>query len=545
MIGIRVKTGPGKGCKMDMKHKTGVPAPSTPRARLRGFAGAEDGSILPFSMMVLFLMILIGGLAIDVMRHEEKRVAIQQTLDNSVLSAASLKQELDPQTVVEDYFEKAGMSDYLTGVAVDDGLNYRTVNAEASADTRPFFMKMFGVEDFVANADSGAEERISNVEVSLVLDISGSMNGSRINNLRPAARDFIDTILNNSDPGKASISIVPYSAQVNLGPDLMAQFNASRIQPYTSCVELPDSVFGSIDLSRTMTLNHNGHFDPFYNTGSIRTETNCSWYDAWLNKPVDQASNYVMPISSDATALKAKVTALRVGGNTSIDLGVKWGAMLLAPNSRPVTAGLIARGAVASNMAARPLDFDPYETIKVLVVMTDGENTTEYKLKSAYRTGNSHIWAASAATGGSPIAYFNRANTANDYYYLSDGQWRSTRPAGHANLTWPEVFHLWSVQKVAYDFYNRPMGTNTTTQYNNMVEAVYATKNTRLQQVCSAAKEAGIVVYGIGFEAPTNGRTQVRACASSDAHYYDAAGLQIGTVFQSIANQITMLRLTQ
>ena len=528
---------------MDMKHKNGAPAPSSPRARLHGFAEAEDGSILPFSMMVLFLMVLIGGLAIDVMRHEEKRVAIQQTLDNSVLSASSLKQTLDPQTVVEDYFDKAGMADYLTGVTVDDGLNYRTVNAEASADTRPFFMKMFGVEDFMANADSGAEERISNVEVSLVLDISGSMNGSRINNLRPAARDFIDTIINNSDPGKATISIVPYSAQVNLGPDLMAQFNVSRIQNYTSCVELPDSVFSSIDLSRTAEFMHNGHFDPFYGTGSNRTETNCSWYNEWNGNPTLQASNYVLPISGNATALKAKVDAMRVGGNTSIDLGVKWGAMLLSPNSRPVTAGLIARGAMLSSLASRPLNFDPYETIKVLVVMTDGENTTEYKLKNGYRTGLSHIW--SNAAGTTSAAYFNRANTANDYYYISDGQWRSTAPAGTTQRTWPEVFHLWSAQRVAYNYYNRPMGINTTTQYNNMVEAVYTNKNTRLQQVCSAAKEAGIVVYGIGFEAPDAGRTQVRACASSDAHYYDAAGLQIGTVFQSIANQITMLRLTQ
>lgn len=528
---------------MDMKQTNGVPAPSTPRARLQGFARAEEGSILPFSMMVLFLMILIGGLAIDVMRHEEKRVALQQTLDNCVLSAASLKQELEPQAVVEDCFEKAGMSQYLNSVTVDDGLNYRTVDADAIADSQPFFMKMLGVEEFVAKADSGAEERISNVEVSLVLDISGSMNGSRINNLRPAAKDFIDTIMANSEPGKATISIVPYSAQVNLGPDLMAQFNVTKIHDYTSCVELPDSVFNSIDLSRTTSFLHNGHFDPFYGTGANRTETNCSWYSVWANDATRKRANYVLPLSANATTLKAKVDALEVGGNTSIDLGVKWGAMLLAPNSRPVTAGLIARGAVSSSLAARPLDFDPYETIKVLVVMTDGENTTEYKLKNGYRTGLSHIWANS--TGTTSAAYFNRANTANDYFYTSDGVWRNTPPAGTVQRTWPEVFHWWSVQRVAFQFYNRPMGTNTTTQYNNMVEAVNTVKNSRLQQVCTAAKEAGIVVYGIGFEAPDAGRAQVRACASSDAHYYDAAGLQISTVFQSIANQITMLRLTQ
>ncbi len=540
--------GPGKGCTMDMTQKNGVPAPKTPQARLLGFAKAEDGSILPFSMMVLFLMILIGGLAIDVMRHEEKRVAIQQTLDYSVLSAASLKQSLNPQTVVEDYFDKAGMAEYLTNVDVDSGLNYRTVNAEASADTQPFFMGMLGVDEFIANADSGAEERISNVEVSMVLDISGSMAGSRITNLRPAARDFIDTVLGNSEPGKATISIVPYSAQVNLGPQLMAQFNAPRIHDYTSCIELPDSVFNSIDLSRTQALLQNAHFDPFYDSNSVRTETNCSWYSGWATDAAAKTSNYVLPISSDAAVLKSKVNALKEGGNTSIDLGVKWGALLLSPNSRPITAGLIANGAVSPAHAARPLSFDPQETIKVLVVMTDGQNTTEYKLKPNFRNGASHIYAS--ASGANPAAYFNRANTNNDYYILSTGQWAASAPAGSTVRTWQQVFHLWSVQRVAYNFYTRPMGTDFATQYYNMVELVNTTKNSRLQQVCTAAKEAGVVVYGIGFEAPENGRTQVRACASTDAQYFDASttgsnSSQIRSVFQSIANQITMLRLTQ
>lgn len=527
---------------MDMKQLNGAPAPITARDRLGAFARAEDGSILPFSMMVLFLMILIGGLAIDVMRHEEKRVAIQQTLDNSVLAAASLKQELDPTTVVNDYFAKAGMTEYLSNVEVSNGLNFRTVNAEAHADTQPYFMKMLGVEEFNVNAESGAEERISNVEVSLVLDISGSMNGSRINNLRPAAKDFIDTIIANSEPNRATISVVPYSAQVNLGPDLMAQFNVDRIQDKTSCVELPDSVFNSIDISRTQSFLHNAHFDPFYGRDNGVTETNCSWYSNWTTDAL-RASNAVLPISANATALKARVDALRVGGNTSIDLGVKWGAMLLSPNSRPVTAGLIGRGAVRPALAARPLDFNPQETIKVLVVMTDGQNTTEYKLKPEWRTGLSHVWRNSSGA----LAAF-KANRTGDkkYYWLSNSTWYATPPTGAVQLTWQQVFDSYSTQYVAYHFYQRPTFTTSyATQYYSMIDMVYETKNARLQQVCTAAKNAGVVVYGIGFEAPTDGRDQVRACASSPAHYYDAQGLQISQVFQSIASQISMLRLTQ
>jgi hypothetical protein len=55
-----------------------------------------------------------------------------------------------------------------------------------------------------------------------------------------------------------------------------------------------------------------------------------------------------------------------------------------------------------------------------------------------------------------------------------------------------------------------------------------------------------VIVYGIAFEAPTNGQTQIKNCATSDAHYFLAdANLSIATVFRAIANNISELRLTQ
>jgi len=69
--------------------------------------------------------------------------------------------------------------------------------------------------------------------------------------------------------------------------------------------------------------------------------------------------------------------------------------------------------------------------------------------------------------------------------------------------------------------------------------------DTQLQSICSLAKDKSVIVYGIAFEAPSNGQTQIRACATSDAHYYNASGLQIQTAFRSIASNISQLRLTQ
>ena len=78
--------------------------------------------------------------------------------------------------------------------------------------------------------------------------------------------------------------------------------------------------------------------------------------------------------------------------NTSIDLGVKWGTTFLDPLLNGITTSLIAKGAVSAAYADRPLTPGAREVLKVIVLMTDGENTEETVLKTAYRTGLSNIY---------------------------------------------------------------------------------------------------------------------------------------------------------
>ena len=59
------------------------------------------------------------------------------------------------------------------------------------------------------------------------------------------------------------------------------------------------------------------------------------------------------------------------------------------------------------------------------------------------------------------------------------------------------------------------------------------------------AKDQDVIIYGIAFEAPAGGQAQISQCASSPAHYFNAAGLEISTAFNTIANNITQLKLTQ
>src|SRR5690606_7570704 len=192
--------------------------------RVAPFLRNQSGAMAPLMLVFFFLMVVIGGIAVDVMRFESRRVALQQTMDRATLAAASLENVLDPGDVVESYFAAAGIQGELDKVEVIQAMNSRTVKANAKVRSDNHFMSILDVPYLQANNLSQAEQRVTNVEISLVLDISGSMaSNNRINNLKTAATAFIDTVLNQDTENKISISIVPYNGQVKLGPTLLSK----------------------------------------------------------------------------------------------------------------------------------------------------------------------------------------------------------------------------------------------------------------------------------------------------------------------------------
>lgn len=501
--------------------------------RFHHFKRSEDGALYPFGLSLMMLMLMLGGLAVDLMRFEERRTVMQQTLDRSVLAAASMDQTLNPEAVVRDYFAKVDLTDSLKSVTVSEIAGNRSVSADVVSDTAPFFMHLLGINSLDVNAAATAAQTIANVEVSLVLDVSGSMAGERIDHLRPAAREFIDTVLASSAAGSATISIVPYNSQVNLGEPLFAQFNVAPLHSNSYCIELPDAEFNSISLSRTTPFVHNSHFD------AARAGPAPSWF----NCP-PQPGNIVTPLSDDAAYLKGRIDALVAGGYTSIDVGMKWGALLLDPAAQPVVSGLIDRGVVKPGFSNRPQAAG--SALKVLVLMSDGENTNEWKMNPPYRAGLSPIYRRN--DNNSQFSVYRDVAGTNDYYWTSDRAWHiapNGGTTGSTQLTWQQVWASLSVPYVAQNLYSPAMGGTTSTWQSAFLTTISAVKNSRLQKVCTAARDAGITVFTIGFEGSSDGRAQLRSCASNSANYFEAEGASISEAFRSISGQLSHLRLTQ
>ncbi|WP_236016711.1 TadE/TadG family type IV pilus assembly protein [Salipiger abyssi] len=431
------------------------------------------------------LMIVFGGVGIDMIHAELQRNKIQNTLDRAVLAAADLDNQLDAEDLVEDYMDKMALGDALISVNVDEGLNYRTVTAEGYSTMPSNFMYMIGADTLQAYGLSEASERINKVEISMVLDISGSMDdGNKMEELQDAAEEFVDTLLNDGSEDLVSISLVPYSEHVNAGPELLSYLNVNWKHGYSHCIEMPDSVFSSAALDLSRRYDQMQHFQWNYDGHNTRTDTVCPRYDyerirAW---------------SQDADAIKRQIGRFQPRAGTSIFMGMKWATALLDPSTRSIASGMIQNGTVDAVFEGRPVDYDDDEVLKTVVLMTDGQH--------------------------------DRSNRIQDWAYNSEAEYAQ----------W-ERYNLWYYLDRYVNYWER------SSFYYQKYDAT--TGDRLLSNICTAAKDQGILIWSIGFEVSDHGANVMRNCASSPAHFFRVEGVEISDAFSTIAHTLNQLRLTQ
>jgi Flp pilus assembly protein TadG len=567
---------------------------------LKRFLRKEDGNIATFSILLFSLMVMCGGLAVDLMRYEHVRTALQQTLDRCTLAAAALKQTLDRNAVCRDYAMKAGLNIPASSVTVTQGQNFAQVQVQAVIKQPTIFAGMLGIPEFDVPARSSAMQAITNVEIAMVLDVSGSMTqpATKLSSMKTAAKDFVTTVLAADTENRTSIALVPYNGQVNLGPTLAAKYNVSpahNIVSNVNCVDLPPSVYLTNTMSRTLAMPQTMYVDAFSgsdtdgsgnstgrNIWRAESDTSHAVPNALNRWCPAQPTNIVRLPGNNVASLHTQIDGLVGVGATSINAGMKWGMAMLDPANRPMFTEFRNAGQIPSAFINRPFNYtvtgaaNP-ESMKIIVLMTDGENFPELRINDGYRSGLSNIFRSSDGVmsirfqPGPGFTLPPQAGT--DQYFVPSLCSASTttptatvptttcdawRPSAHGvgpytQLTWPQVFENRRLAYVAWQFYGRALGTDDASRRQAYANAMTAMRtqtpglkmDEQLQQVCSHARTQNVVVYGIAFEAPANGKTQIQKCATSQTHYYEASTLNVATAFKSIATRISQLRLTQ
>ncbi|WP_298743310.1 ubiquitin-activating E1 FCCH domain-containing protein [uncultured Brevundimonas sp.] len=196
--------------------------------RLAGDVRGNVAMLFGLSLPVLILM-TFGG--VDIHRISTVRVNLQDALDAAALAAAR-----SPYTAEADLQRvglaalKANLQAY-PNVTLEEDLTRFSLSSDdvVIADARVqvktlvanIFLPPYGqmMDDYLPVGGHSEVDRSSrNIEVALVLDVTGSMSGQRILDLKAAAKELVDIIVQPvQTPYYSKLALVPYSMGVNVG----------------------------------------------------------------------------------------------------------------------------------------------------------------------------------------------------------------------------------------------------------------------------------------------------------------------------------------
>lgn len=521
------------------------------RDRVARFARDEEGSLIILSLQIFLIMLITTGIAIDFSRQEERRELIQNTIDRAVLAAAALSQTLDPKDVVKDYLSKAGLGSVEVDPQVLQGKNLEWRRVTVSVrDTMPtIFGPLVGIKQLSANGDSQAEESIGNVEISMVLDVSGSMNDavkddpdcsyrcsaskSRLDHLKDASKAFVDKMFQSvqpedAPPGRLSISVVPYSINSYLGPEMQQAYTLSNdytiIDPYrfqrSQCADFDAGDMAQIEIDGSKTLTRTMYGVSYdYGSGWSSSTSNTPG-TAWLNC-MNYSENRIIPLSNDSTFLlgtaypsaptkydgsdKGYFDRLTALGATATDIGAKWGLALLDPSSQDEMAEI---SSIDNTLRNRPIAYDG-DTMKVMVLMSDGANTDSYSTLPGYRHGPSGIMSihgVNELNGMAPNStqktgmYFHKPDRGSKpYYNYKDKTWVARSEITKTETQYETQTGTCSQYKSGRTWYWNPCSIGKT-YCTTLVSQTSSTRNYSCSKTTSKQVEVQAPLYDVTFE---------------------------------------------
>ncbi len=370
----------------------------------------ERGSIaILFALTTLVVMSLVGG-AVDYGRAVTAREQMQQAVDASVLAAARVWQTETNWSLAQskanmsyDVNKPHNMTSAVATIVKDDVQS--TINMRVSGHVKTPFLSLVLADGYEISAEAQAKLQIGgnaeqHLEVSLMLDVTGSMSGSKITDLKIAAKDLIDIVVwDDQSTYKSRVAIAPFADAVRVPSALINTIRGTNLSSGTS------STYGHKKLSFTNASNDGKTFEVSTACVTERTGANAYTDVAPAGSPVGRlytsgatcsmsSDNEIVPLSNDREMLKGKITNLDLAGSTAGQLGTAWAWYLLSPNWANLWAA-----------DRQPVAYNTPKTQKIAVLMTDGEYNTGYckgvLSKELYGSNDDQI-NCNATNGSSP-----------------------------------------------------------------------------------------------------------------------------------------------
>jgi Flp pilus assembly protein TadG len=373
--------------------------------RIRSFGKDRSGAILPFLAIVLLVIIVAAGAGIDFGRAINQRQALSRGLDAAMLavarelsvrnmSAAEIKTFLDSN--YEAYFGANAEGSGIPGakIVIDEpriDTDARRIEVSARSQVPTYFVHLAGFGPKQLNVSVDAEAVYpKSVEATLVLDVTGSMGGSKIQALRNAATTFVNTLVPPDAVAtneKVRIAVVPYASGVNIGTARATLAtkgaNASRTS-YSGCVTERDGAQAYTDASYVTASVGPGPQQASYRRGYYRHSSGDIRDSAAYVCP----SVELVPLTLDPGSATKPGTPLHTianlpaSGNTAGQTGVAWGWYTLSSSWSALWPA-----------SSKPASYTDERVLKYMLLMTDGEFNTWFDGPTKVK-GTTYDWIA-------------------------------------------------------------------------------------------------------------------------------------------------------
>ena len=416
-------------------------------------------------MFAIVAPVLVGaaGMSLDYAMAYLVQQRLAQALDAAALAgAASSTDEAEIRQRIRDFFAaNYPEEEFGTTLVPEVTVTGDQIMVSVLAYHSTTFMKFLGVDRVDLNAATTVQRQVQGIEVVLVLDVTGSMGGSKIRALRRAAANFVYIMYGiNIEDGAAAnaneldtmgirnnnfikIGIVPYSSSVNVGPyglgkDLDGRNYGSSFvnnpRGFSYRATSSSSYWGGCVLAESYpldTMDHEGKWDMYRYCRDDRERYRCDdYYTQSANLSCPRTP--ITPLVTKPSVLRASIDTLEAAGNTYGNFGMVWGGRVLSPEF--------------PFQEAQPWDNIYWK--KAIIMMTDGVNQIHSKY-SAYgftsedglsgnrelderlnevcdnlKDKNVLIYTITFASGGEGAkdAYESCATTPDYYYHAPDDE---------------------------------------------------------------------------------------------------------------------------
>ncbi|QKC81197.1 pilus assembly protein [Mesorhizobium sp. NZP2077] len=348
-----------------------------------GFARDRGGNFAVLFGFAASVLALAGGFSVNISQLYNARSSLQGVVDAAVTSTArdlttGVIKEADANKAVQNFLvanSTAGILQpdqiVLDNLIVDKIA--KTVEADVHVDVALFF-PIFGMGDTKrVTASTTSLYSDKTIEVAMMLDVTGSMAGQKIKDLKTAAANAVDSFLGSQDPNKprVRVSIVPYANSVNTGQlaasSVYVETNASQRKqaPGNASAQLA-SASPRPDNCATERKGADQYSEAGPDSSMVNRDYLLSSFAANTRTAACPVAALV-PLTADAATLKNVIKDLVASGGTAGHIGVQWTWYMLSESWGSVL-----------NASQRPAKADPKKVGKYAILMTDGEFNLSY-----------------------------------------------------------------------------------------------------------------------------------------------------------------------